>query len=91
MDHVDLVLEGDLDNLVAGEVSSHGGELAAGANLVGLVGLLPVHAEAILMAVDCDRVQGQLVGRTEDADGDLSSIGDWGRAVSRCTKLPACH
>jgi hypothetical protein len=35
-----------------------------------------VHTEAVLMAVDCDRVQGQLVGCAEDTDGNLSSVGD---------------
>jgi hypothetical protein len=77
MDHVDAVLDGNFDDLVASQVGSDGRVLAAGANLVGLVGLLPVHAEAVLMTVDCDSVQRQLVGGTEDSDGDFSSVGDW--------------
>ena len=77
VDHVDVVLDRDLDDLVAGEVSTDGGVLPALPDLVGLIGLLPVHAEAVLMTVDCDCVQRQLVGGTEDSDGDLSSVGDW--------------
>lgn len=76
MDHVDLVLHGNLDDLVAGEVGADGCVLAALADLVGLVCLLTVHAEAVLVAVDGDRVQRQLVGCAEDADGDLASVGD---------------
>jgi hypothetical protein len=76
VDHVDAVLNGNLDDLVAGQVGTDRCVLAAGANLVGLVGLLPVHAEAVLMTVDCDGVQRQLVGGTEDSDGDFTSVGD---------------
>jgi hypothetical protein len=36
-----------------------------------------VHAETVLMAEDGDCVEGQLVGCTEDSNGDLSSVGDW--------------
>jgi hypothetical protein len=71
------MLDRDLDDLVTGEVSTNGCVLPALPNLVGLVGLLPVHAEAVLMTVDCDCVQRQFVGGTEDSDGDLSSVGDW--------------
>jgi hypothetical protein len=77
MDHVHIVLDCDLDDLVAGQVSTDGRVLAAGADLVGLVGLLPVHAEAVLVTVDRDCVQRQLVGCPEDADGDLAAVGDW--------------
>jgi len=83
MDHVDLVLEGNLDDLVGGEVGADGRVLAAGANLVGLVGLLAMHAEAVLMAVDGDGVQRQLVGGAEDADGDLAAVGDCERTSAQ--------
>lgn len=39
MDHLRAVLQGDLDNLVASEISADRGVLAALANDVGLVGL----------------------------------------------------
>jgi hypothetical protein len=57
MDHVDLVREGNLDDLIAREVCAHGCVLAPVSDLVGLVGLLPVHAEAVLMRVDRHGVQ----------------------------------
>lgn len=81
MDHVDIVLQRNFDDLVAGQIGGHGRVLPALADDVGLVGLLPVHAEAILVTVDGDRVQRQLVCGTEDANGYLSSVCDW-RAVS---------
>lgn len=81
VDHVDLVLDGNLDNLIAGQVRADGRVLTALANLVGLVRLLAVHAETVLVAVDGHGVQGQLVGCPEDADGDLSSVGHWKRPV----------
>jgi hypothetical protein len=77
MDHVHVVLDSDLDDLVASQVSPNGRVLATGADLVGLVSLLPVHAEAVLMTVDCDCVERQLVGCAEDADGDFAAVGDW--------------
>jgi hypothetical protein len=77
MDHVDIVLDRNLDDLIAGEVSTNGCVLPTLPNLVGLIGLLPVHAEAILMTVDCNCMQRQLVGCSEDSDGDFSAVGDW--------------
>jgi hypothetical protein len=77
VNHVHIVLDRDLDDLVAGQVGADGCVLAAGANLVGLVGFLPVHAEAVLMTVDGDCVERQLVSCSENADGDFSSVGDY--------------
>lgn len=77
MDHVDVVLNRNLDDLVAGQVSTNRRVLATSSNLVGLVSLLSVHAEAVLMTVDCNSVQRQLVGCAEDTDGDLSSVGNY--------------
>lgn len=68
MDHVDIVLEGDFDNLVAGEVGADWSVLSSFADNVGFVGLLPVHAESVLIAEDGDGVEGKLVGGTEDTD-----------------------
>lgn len=50
--------------------------LAALANDVCLVGLLPVHGQTILVTVHGDGLEGQLVSSTEDADRDFSTIGD---------------
>jgi hypothetical protein len=76
MDHVDVVLESNVDDLVASQVGPDGGVLAPLANDIGLVGLLPVHAETVLIAVDGDGVQGEFVGGTEDADWDFTTVGD---------------
>ncbi|KMU86024.1 hypothetical protein CIHG_03555 [Coccidioides immitis H538.4] len=76
VDEVDAVLDGDADDLVAGEIGADGGELAPPADHVGLVRLLAVHAEAVLVGVDGDGLEGQLVGGAEDADGDLAAVGD---------------
>ena len=70
------MLDGNLDDLVASQVGTNGRVLAALANLVGLIGLLAMHAETVLMAVDGHSVQRQLVGCAENADGDLSAVGD---------------
>lgn len=70
------MLEGDLDDLVGGKVCGNGGVLATLADDIGLVGFLAVHAEAVLVAVDCDGLEGQLVGGAEDANGDLAAVGD---------------
>lgn len=77
MDHVDLVVDGDLDNLVTGEVRADGRVLTPLADLVGFIGLLAMHAEPVLMTVDGHGVQRQLVGCSEDTDGNLSTVRDW--------------
>ena len=76
MNHIHIPLQRNLDNLVAGQVRTDGRVLAALADEVGLVGLLPVHAQTVLIAEDGDGVQGQLVGGAEDADRDLAAVGD---------------
>jgi hypothetical protein len=68
MDHVDIVLEGNFDDLVTGQVSSNGRVLSTLANDIGFVGLLPVHAESVFITEYGDGVQGKLVGSTEDSD-----------------------
>lgn len=76
VNHVDAVVDGNLDNLVGGEVGLYGSVLARFADDVGLVCLLPVHAEPVLATVYCDSLEGELVGSTEDANGDFSTVGD---------------
>ena len=77
MNHIHIMLLRNLDDLVAGEVGSHGCILSLLANDIGFIGLLPVHPKAILIAEDGHGVERQLMGSSEDANGDLSSIGDY--------------
>ena len=68
--------ESDLDDLVTSKVSSNRSVLATLANHISLIGLLPVHAHAVLVREDSNSLEGQLVGGTEDTDGDLAAVGD---------------
>ena len=65
---------GDGDDAVDIEVRPD--RLARLADQVGLVGLEAVQGVAVFVRVDGDRADAQLVGRAEDADGDLAAIGD---------------
>ena len=76
VDHVNLVLKCNFDDFIASQVCSDGSVLASVSNLIGLIGLLPVHTEAVLMAVDSDRVEGQLMGSTENTYRNFSTIGN---------------
>lgn len=76
MNEVDIVLEGDLDDLVTGQVRTDGSVLPSLSDNVGFIGLLAMHAEAILVAVDGDSLEGQLVGSPEDTDRDLTAVRD---------------
>ena len=76
VDHVSLMLKRNFDDFIAGQVCSDGSVLASVSNLVGLVGLLPMHAEAVLMAVDSDCMEGQLMGSTENTYRNFSTIGN---------------
>jgi hypothetical protein len=95
MDHIDIVLESNLDNLVTGKVGTNWSVLSAFADNVGLVGFLPVHAKSVFIAVYGDGVEGKFVGGTDcgtsampkffrekcntDSNRDFSSVGN-------CTK-----
>ena len=68
--------ESDLDDLVTSKVSSNRSVLATLANDIGLIGLLPVHPHAVLVGEDGNGLERQLVGGSEDADGDLAAVGD---------------
>ena len=65
---------GQGDDAVDVEVGAD--RLARLADAVGLVGLEAVQGEAVLVGVDGDGADAQLVGRAEDADGDLAAVGD---------------
>ena len=70
------MLEGDLDDLVPGEVSCDRGILATLADDICFIRLLSVHAESVLIAEDGDGLEGELVGGTEDSNGDFTTVGD---------------
>lgn len=70
------MLQSNLNNLVSGKIRTHGRILASLPNHIRLVGLLPVHGQAVLVAEDCHGLERQLVCGTEDTDGDLASVGD---------------
>ncbi len=73
MDGINPLLAGQLDDGLDIEVAMNG--RARLAHWVSFIGLEPMAGEAILMRVDRHRPNAQLVRRTEDADGDLASIG----------------
>ena len=50
--------------------------MRAAADLVGLVGLEAVQRELVLLGPDRDRLDAELVGGAEHADGDLGAVGD---------------
>jgi hypothetical protein len=65
MDHVHIVLKGDLDDLVTSEIGTDWSILSALANDIGLVSLLPVHTEPVFIAVYGDGVERKLVSGTD--------------------------
>ena len=65
----------NLDDLVTSKVRSNRSVLATLANDISLVGILSVHAHAVLVREDGNGLKRQLVGGTEDADGDLAAVG----------------
>ena len=57
MNHIDIMLLGNLDDLIAREVGPHRCILPLLANDIGLVGLLPMHPKTILIAEDSHSVE----------------------------------
>src|SRR5262249_22630758 len=73
MDRVDLLLPRELDD--RGDVQIAADRLARLADRIGLVGLEAVDREPVLVRVDRHCPDAELVGRSEDPDRDLASIG----------------
>ena len=74
VDRVDVGLAGHPHDLLGVEVGTD--RVALLADLVGLVGLEPVLAVAVLVREDGDRLRAQLGGGPEGPDGDLTTVGD---------------
>ena len=72
--HVRAMLFRNPDDLVLGKISLHRSELPPRTKDISLVGLLPVHAEAVLIAVDGDGLERKLVGSTEDSNRNFAAI-----------------
>jgi hypothetical protein len=74
VDGVGAGLAGRADDLVDVEIGADG--VAALPDHVGLVGFDPVDRVAVLVGEDGDRLGSELVGGTEGADRDLTTVGD---------------
>jgi hypothetical protein len=86
MDRVDLHPLGEVDDSLDVEIRGDG--TLALADLVGLVGLEPVEAEAVFPRVHRDRRDAELGGRAHDADGDLGPVRDQKALHSYCSRRP---
>ena len=51
-------------------------EMRPAPDLIALVGLEAVQRIFVLLGPDGDRLQAELVGGAEDADGDFGTVGD---------------
>lgn len=76
VDEVDIVSQCNLDDLVAGQICTNGSVLSPLSDDIGFVGLLPVHRQTVLITKHCHSLERELVGSTEDSNGDLSTVGD---------------
>ena len=76
MDHLNAMGNSNLDDLVSCKVGTDRRILASRANHVCFVRLLSVHAETVFITEDGDGLKGELVGGTENTDGDFASVGN---------------
>ena len=74
VDRVGPGVEGGGDDALRIEVGPH--RVAGLTDLIGLVGLEPVEAVAILEGVDRHRLDAELVRGPEGTNGDLTAVGD---------------
>ena len=72
MNHIHLVFLRNTHDVIHGQIRSHWRHTLA--DLERVVGLVPVCRHAVLMAVDCDRLQAQFVCRTEDTNGNFLGV-----------------
>ena len=86
VDRVGAGLDGLRDDRLVVEVGAD--RVALLADLVGLVGLEPVLALAVLVGEDGDRPGAELGRGPEGADGDLASVGDENLAEHRTSRVP---
>ncbi len=86
VDRVGAGLDGLGDDRLVVEVGAD--RVALLADLVGLVGLEPVLALAVLVGEDGDRPGAELGRGPEGPDGDLASVGDENLAEHRTSRVP---
>ena len=73
VDRVDVLFTSQFDDRLDVQIASDW--LARLADRVRLVGLEPMHREAVFVRVNRDRADAQLVGRAENPNGDLAPVG----------------
>ena len=73
MNGIDLVALGHADDAFDVKVGAE--RLAGRADAISLVRLEAVQREAVLVRVDRHGAQAELMGRAEDANGDLAAVG----------------
>jgi hypothetical protein len=74
MNHIDPMFEGDPNDILLRQISPNRRQPFP--HLISLIGLLPMGSHLVLDRIDGDGLHGQFVGRSEDSDGDLSTVGD---------------
>jgi hypothetical protein len=92
MDRVRTRLACDPDHLVDVEIGLD--RILALADQIALVRLEAVEREAVFVGVDTDRLDRQLVGGADHANGDLAAVGDQQLADRRhapCRGVPHGH
>lgn len=77
MNHINVVINRDLDYLIGSQIGPDGSILAAFANDIGLIGFLSVHAQSVLITVYGDGLEGKLVSCSEDSNRDFTTVGDY--------------
>jgi hypothetical protein len=74
VDHVDVVLQSNSDDVVLGEVGGDWGHALA--DEVRFVRLVSVGTHSVLVRIDGNGGHSKLVGGSEDSDSNLSSVGN---------------
>lgn len=74
MDHVDIVLQGDPDDIILSEISSYRSHSFS--NEITLVTLVSMSVHPILVRVDGNGGHGQFVGSSENSDSDFTTVGN---------------
>ena len=73
MDSVDIAALCKIDDI--GDVEVHAEGALVLADKIRLVGLGAEQAQCVFLGVHCDRVQTQVIARSENSDGYLATVG----------------
>ena len=73
MDGINIVIFGNLDDLIDGEICLHWGSVWS-SDLVGFISFVSMESKLVLFTVEGDRSNSVFLASSKDSDGNFTSV-----------------